>query len=164
MTKRKIIPEFPNYEITSDGQIWNPKYKKYMKPFENVEKRKLNTRYYLRIALMNKNKKRIKIMVHRLVAMAFVNNPHNKPFVNHKDGNKQNNKSENLEWMTNRENILHASRLGFIKKKLTDEQVRQIRNDFEGWSHQKIANVFQVSRRLIGMIKKGERRMYVENY
>jgi hypothetical protein len=46
--------------------------------------------------------------VHRLVGLAFITNKHNKSQINHKDGVKSNNSVHNLEWMTARENSLHA--------------------------------------------------------
>lgn len=46
--------------------------------------------------------------VNRLVAMAYIPNPENKPIVNHKDGNKDNNEDWNLEWATHSDNLIHA--------------------------------------------------------
>ena len=62
---------------------------------------------YLNIVLCHGNKRR-SVKVHRLVAEAFIPNPDNKPEVNHKDGNKQNNRVGNLEWVTRAENHRHA--------------------------------------------------------
>lgn len=67
---------------------------------------------YSRVFLSDCNGTTKFIPIHRLVAKAFIPNPDNKPQVNHIDGDKTNNHVSNLEWVTNRENQLHAVRTG----------------------------------------------------
>lgn len=92
---------------------------------------------YCRVCFaVSKNKKSFPI--HRLVASAFIPNPKNLPFINHKDGNKSNNFVENLEWVTEKENSQHAWKNGLCKKrygaenpnaKFTEEQIKFIREN-----------------------------------
>lgn len=71
---------------------------------------------YFKISLM-KDRKQKRYMVHRLVAMAFIPNPENKPCINHKDGDKKNNHVSNLEWVTISENTKHAFDNGLCVQK-----------------------------------------------
>jgi hypothetical protein len=86
------------YEISEDGKIYNVKRKKYL---TNV----LSDRYM--IVLLYKNNKRKRYYIHRLVADAFCKKEEGKVYVNHKDLDRCNNNSYNLEWVTARENRLH---------------------------------------------------------
>lgn len=61
------------------------------------------------------NGKQKRMRVHRMVALTFIDNPDNKPYVNHINGNRSDNNVENLEWVTPSENTQHAVRTGLFK-------------------------------------------------
>ena len=95
--KWKTIKGFENYEISNTGLI--RKGEQILSPFNNSG--------YLRIQLINGDKKE-KILMHRLVANAFIPNDNEDLQINHKDLDKKNNNVDNLEWVTGSENVNHA--------------------------------------------------------
>lgn len=94
----KVIPDFDPYEASDKGRIRRAHGVSYviLKPWTN--------QYGHEIVDIKIRGKRHVSYVHRLVAFAFINNPENKPCVNHKDNNPHNNVSGNLEWCTKKEN------------------------------------------------------------
>lgn len=130
-------------------------------------KHKKNNRDYS-IVIFNKNDEQITYLVHRLVALAFIPNPDNLPEVNHKDGNKDNNCVDNLEWVSSKENANHARKNGLINQhgqnsvnsKLSDEEAIKIRDLwFTGnYTQRELAEMFNVAQTTISRIVR--RRVY----
>lgn len=92
------------------------------------------------------------LAVHRIVAIAFIPNPENKPLINHIDGNKSNNNIENLEWVTASENTRHAERIGLVthtpqksNKTNREDVVEIIRLYNSGVSRRDIQKLFKVT-------------------
>lgn len=119
---------------------------------------------YLRVCLCKDSVKR-GFAVHRLVASAFIPNPNGKAEVNHINGDRADNRAENLEWVTRSENERHAySVLGkkpnapwkgkarAFARKFTNEQVRAIREDKRPCTE--IGREYGVSKTAIRNIKK----------
>ena len=100
--------------------------------------------------------------VHRLVAMAFIPNPENKPQVNHKDGVKSNNVVNNLEWCTSIDNNIHAYNTGLSVRgerhpssKLIAEDIFEIRK-LKGLPLIKLSEKFGVSKMCISKIQNNK--------
>lgn len=124
---------------------------------------------YFRVTL-SKNNIAKSFAAHRLVAESFVENLHDKPVVNHIDGIKTNNRPENLEWVTSKENTHHASGLGLMCKgerintaKLNLSQVKEIRQLLkQGKSQRSLARKFGVSSTSITSIALGRSWKHVK--
>lgn len=97
------------YEVSNMGNVRNKKTLRIIKPF-------ISYHNYVRVPL-RKNGKDRKRFLHRLVADAFIPNPENKEIVNHINGNKQDNRIENLEWCTYSENNVKAIKDGLRSTK-----------------------------------------------
>lgn len=102
----KYIDECSNYQVSSDGRVRSFA----MGKNGYILKQEACRNGYLRVSIHRKH-----FLVHRLVAKAFISNPKSKPMINHKDGNRKNNKVSNLEWCTNRENQIHAMEVLNVK-------------------------------------------------
>jgi len=122
---------------------------------------------YYQVLLTDLAGNRKKCMIHRLMAFAFIPNPDSKPEINHKNGNKHDNRLENLEWVTASENRQHsfANGLQLIQRgekcrwaKLTDADVIKIKALLRSGSltQKKIGEMFGVSRSCILNIKIGK--------
>lgn len=115
----QTLPDFPRYLVYKSGIILDTKYSKSV-PFQT------NTDGYLTCTLTNVYGKRKTVRLHRILGLCFIENINNKSEINHKDGNKQNNTIENLEWNTHSENIQHAWNMGLLQN--TPERSSKIRN------------------------------------
>lgn len=151
---------------------------------ERILKYSISNNGYFRVEL-NKNCSARKFLIHRLVALCFCknDNPINKNVINHIDGNKENNKANNLEWCSQSHNVLESLRLGLAKPsekqkeavrkagllsagenhgqcKLTDSEVNKIRLIYSqgGISQQKLGDLFGVAASHISNIINNKKR------
>lgn len=112
MKEWKRIKGFEDYLISDKGIIISTKFSK-----RKEMKRSEVGSGYLQVQLC-KNNKPITIRVYKLVALHFIDNPLGCDQINHKDGNKKNNQSINLEWCTAKENTIHAIKNGLRRTKI----------------------------------------------
>lgn len=131
---------------------------------ERILRQRVNKGYM--IVGLSKRSKKFSVKVHRLVAEAFIENPENKKQVNHKFGNKKDNRVISLEWATGHENMKHSFANGFHvspakkgesngRSKLTNSKVKRIRAlSLQGKSLRVLGEKYKVSSTLIAMIIK----------
>lgn len=146
----KSLEEYKGIRVSSIGRIW--------KAANKSRKERILTEFpkdrdgYCRVSVQKLDGTWTSQPVHRLVAKAFIPNPDNKQAVNHIDGNRQNNRIENLEWVTPKENVIHSFRFGSrrvykkVPKKtiLTDFQISQIDKLRETYTVNQIAKLFNI--------------------
>ena len=95
------VLNYPDYVVYEDGRIWSCKTNKFLKPAYTKSG-------YASVELFN-NAGGKRLLIHRLVANAYIPNPHNFPQVNHKDENPKNNHVSNLEWCTAKYNMNYGN-------------------------------------------------------
>lgn len=142
----KIIEENTNYEISNLGRIRNIRNGHILKPNKTKQG-------YCSILVLTGFKKYTRVLIHRLVAKAFIPNPLNKPCVNHLDYNPSNNCVDNLEWVNQSENNLWSSdRISAsaknknitpqIRENLSKRELDKSKNTYPSYIY-KIANGFR---------------------
>lgn len=145
----KQVPTVLYTEASNLGRIrrTNPKTGQFVYPKGHYDKDG-----YVHIDVRKENGKYRDFPVHRLVAMAWLPNPHNKGCVNHKDSVRDNNAIYNLEWVTPKENCIHSYLYGKAKKikevpkntVLTDYQVSQIEKLRSMYTVNQISMLFNI--------------------
>lgn len=115
------IENFNSYEINRNGEIFSSYTNKLMKY-------QIDRKGYFRVTL-RKNNKAHTVLVHRLIAKAFLPTEDYTQTVNHKDGNKLNNQLDNLEWMSLSDNVIHAYDTGLNSSKGENNNNSKLSNE-----------------------------------
>lgn len=109
--KWRKISRNTNYSISEEGQVRNDITGRIKAQYVNKDNGYPTVDLY-------KDNKSMKVTVHRLLAEAFIPNPENKPCIDHKDGNRQNNSLNNLRWATYSENNSRFNTIGVRSEKI----------------------------------------------
>lgn len=159
------IPGIPGYQVSNTGlvkslpkEFTDKRGRLWRRHGSDMQLRK-DYKGYLNVLLCHPHGESRLYKVHRLVANAFIDNPKNLPQVNHLNGDKSDNRVENLEWSDNSKNMIHAYKLGLMPR-LTGEfnpcaklknndlpEISKLRKT--GMSFRKIGLLFGVSKTCI---------------
>lgn len=110
----KVCKDYPNYIISNYARVFSLYQQRLLKPYPAPYK---NRSDYLYVKLTKQKGDKFGLKLHRLVAELFVDNPENKKYVHHIDGNSLNNKADNLVWVTRPEHMELHKELNKKKRK-----------------------------------------------
>ena len=134
ITRIKKIDDFKGYYISKNGKVYcelgkgNRDKNKTVKLYEI--KPRLTRNGYCRIyARQNSTNKRKDLYIHRLVAKYFIPNPENKKYINHKNCIRSDNRVENLEWCTAKENNDYTRRMNHVSRDVNGRYISKMNND-----------------------------------
>jgi hypothetical protein len=153
------VSGWPGYFVDDEGEVYSSR-----KQFPYKELRQIGIRGYKRVCLYDEGVQRI-CWVHRLVLEAFVGSRPTGMETRHLDGDRANNRLENLVWGTKAENEQDRKNHGHVLKgekngasKLTEDSVREIRRlRATGKSSYAVAKIFGVSRTMVQLIVRGDK-------
>jgi hypothetical protein len=155
----KDVPGYEGlYQVSNIGNIKSLPKRRVKE--DKILKFNINVRHNYASVVFTKDGIKKSLRVNRLVALAFIPNPKNKCFVNHIDSNRLNNRIENLEWVTVKENSEHALKNGRVPigecsyfSKLTNEQAKYIK--YSNKSPKELLREFNISSGAIYHIIRG---------
>jgi len=149
---------FPKYHVSLDGYVYSDFSDQYIT-------QKIDDYGYLRAQLHGIDGKCYNLLVHRLVALAFVPTTDVNLQINHKDGNKTNNWYSNLEWATNLQNAHHALRSGLMPHAvLNDQKCHQICHMLAcGISQTEISNQLNIPYTTISSVFRRKNWIHISN-
>jgi len=143
------------YQVSNLGNVKSLKYGN-----EKVLKNYLSCTGYYKVSLCV-NFKAKSFNTHRLIAKSFIPNPDNKPQINHINGIRNDNRLDNLEWVTSKENMQHAHDTGLIitskgeqrsLSKLTEKEVLEIRKIGKSKTQIELSRIYNVDQSLISYV------------
>lgn len=137
----KSLPEYIGIEVSNLGRVRKNTRKHHNDVISEFCKDRDG---YCRCTVQKLDGKKSSQPVHRLVAKAFIPNPENKSCVNHKDNDRTNNRVDNLEWVTPKENVYHSFIYG-DRKRLKEVQRTTVLTDFQVSQIAKLRTMYSVN-------------------
>jgi hypothetical protein len=144
------------YKVNEKGEVWSVK--------NNILLKSSNKAGYLYVSLY-KNKKRKEVSIHSIVLKTFSDKKEWKELPNHKDFNTHNNNLDNLEWVTQKENVRHTFKHKGYKAPIGLEKAKEIREFYctSNLSELEVSKIFNISRQCVNSIVQNK-SYYDENY